>query len=154
MNLCGETDSGPQFFSPSRVQAARDCQRAKETEEAKRLQAIADKKVAVAANKLRKENEKKEREASTASRRAEAERKKADKEAKKLHLQEARLAAEQLHQESTMPRKSQKGSKKVLAQRKKTMQRRHDLSTAPQDKEVISGASRTRTIRRPSRYNM
>ena len=97
LNLCGETDSGPQFFSSSRVQAARDCQRAKETEEAKRLQAIVDKKVAAAADKLRKKNEKKEREASTASRRAEAERKKADKEAKKLRLQEARLAAEQLH---------------------------------------------------------
>ena len=128
--MCGETDSGPQFFNPSRVQAARDCQRAKETEENKRLQAITNKKVAVATNKLRKENEKKVREASTASCRAEAERKKANKEAKKLRLQEARLAAEQIHQESMMPRKPQKGSKKVLAQQKKTMQRRHNLSTA------------------------
>ena len=105
LNLCSKTDPGPQFFSPSRVQAAWDCQRTKETEEAKRLQAIAEKQVAATANKLRKENEKKAREASTASRRAEAERKKADKEAKKLRLQEARLDAEQLHQESMMPMK-------------------------------------------------
>ena len=35
-NLVGEEGGGPQFFSPSRVQAARDYQVSKETEEAER----------------------------------------------------------------------------------------------------------------------
>ena len=61
LNLVGEDDIGPQFFSPCRIQAARDYQESKDAEEALRQQAIADKKVAAATKKLQKEKEKEER---------------------------------------------------------------------------------------------
>jgi len=60
LNLLGEEDNGPQFFSPSRVQAALEYQAEKEAlEHAERLR-IADKKAQQAANKVRKEAEKAE----------------------------------------------------------------------------------------------
>ena len=62
-------DHGPQFFSPCRIQAARDYQESKDTEEALRQQAIADKKVAGATKKLQKEKEKEEKAQNAAVRR-------------------------------------------------------------------------------------
>jgi hypothetical protein len=54
LNLLGESDSGPQFFSPARIKAARDYQAQKEAAELARKQQIADKK---AATQLRREQE-------------------------------------------------------------------------------------------------
>ena len=61
LNLLGENDVGPQFFSPQQVQAARDYQASKEAEEAQRQQDISDRKVLAATNKQLKEEEKLQR---------------------------------------------------------------------------------------------
>ena len=61
LNLLGEEDSGPQFFSPGRVRAAREQQEAKKVEEAQRQQDINTRKALAAANKQRKEIEKQQR---------------------------------------------------------------------------------------------
>ena len=66
LNLIGEEDSGPQLFSPTRVQAARDYQTSKETEESNRQQSITDRKIAAATKKAQKEKNKKERAIATA----------------------------------------------------------------------------------------
>ena len=58
LNLLGEDDSGPQFFSPGRVQGARDYQDQKDINEAQRQQDIADKKAAAAIKKAQKEADK------------------------------------------------------------------------------------------------
>lgn len=61
LNLVGEEDSGPQFFSPGRVQAARDRQTAKEEEKIQRQQQMEEKKASAAAARQQKEKEKAER---------------------------------------------------------------------------------------------
>ena len=58
LNLLGEEDSGPQFFSPQRVQAARQFQATKDTEEVLRQQQILDKKALAATRKAQKEEDK------------------------------------------------------------------------------------------------
>jgi hypothetical protein len=45
LNLVGEEDSGPQFFSPGRIQAARNWQATKEQEELQRQQNIIARKI-------------------------------------------------------------------------------------------------------------
>ena len=55
LNLLGEEDSGPQFFSPRRVQAAREFQAAKEEEEAQRQLDISEKRRQATAKRLQKE---------------------------------------------------------------------------------------------------
>ena len=51
MNLVGEEDSGPQFFSPGRIQRARDLQNEKEAHAQAERERIAEKKVKAAVNK-------------------------------------------------------------------------------------------------------
>ena len=54
LNLVGEENSEPQFFSPARVQAAREFQESKEIEEALRQQGINDRKTNAQIKKLEK----------------------------------------------------------------------------------------------------
>ncbi|SLM37363.1 hypothetical protein LPUS_07185 [Lasallia pustulata] len=58
LNLLGEKESGPQFFSPGRVTAARTWQAEKEEEEQQCRQDIESSKALVAFKKLQKEEEK------------------------------------------------------------------------------------------------
>jgi hypothetical protein len=51
LNLIGEEDRGPQFFSPSRVEAARAQQALKDAEEAQKQQSIQARKARAAVNK-------------------------------------------------------------------------------------------------------
>jgi hypothetical protein len=61
LNLLGEEDSGPQLFSPARIQAARDYQAIKEQEERQRQQDIIDRKALAATRRQQKEDEKAQR---------------------------------------------------------------------------------------------
>ena len=61
LNLLGEEDSGPQFFNPARIQAARDYQATKEQEEQQRQQDIIDRKTLAATKRQQKEDEKAQR---------------------------------------------------------------------------------------------
>ena len=58
LNLVGDEDVGPQFFSPARVEAARTWQALKDAEEVQRQQGIQDKKATAAMKKAQKEEEK------------------------------------------------------------------------------------------------
>jgi hypothetical protein len=83
LNLLLEDDVGPQFFSPSRVQAARRAQAQKEATEQAERQRIANKKAQVAANKARKEAEKAERALQAVLRRQHAQEEQARKASEK-----------------------------------------------------------------------
>ena len=61
LNLLGDGDSGPQFFSPSKVQAARDRLEAKEMERTQKQQELEGKKALTAAAKKQKEDDKAQR---------------------------------------------------------------------------------------------
>ena len=59
--LLGEEDTGPQFFSPGRVAAARAYQASKDDEKTRRQQDLAEKRAQLVFNKSLKEKEKQER---------------------------------------------------------------------------------------------
>ena len=59
LNLLGKERSKPQFFSPARIQAARDFQESKETIKALRQQVINNKKSAAACQKIMRKEKKK-----------------------------------------------------------------------------------------------
>ncbi|KAI9651542.1 MAG: hypothetical protein M1829_002692, partial [Trizodia sp. TS-e1964] len=61
LNLLGEAEFGPQFFSPGRIVAARAYQEEKEKEKEEKQREIGNKKAQQAANKLQKDKEKEER---------------------------------------------------------------------------------------------
>jgi hypothetical protein len=87
LNLLGEEDSGPQFFSPARVQAAKDWQAVKDTNEALRQQEIDYKKTLTAAKKQQKELDKIERARLLAERRQQA----AEIKAQKVVVKQAQI---------------------------------------------------------------
>ena len=58
LTLLGQEDSGPQFYSPIKVQAAREFQTVKEEAEIVRRQEIEERKAQAAAKKKQKEEEK------------------------------------------------------------------------------------------------
>ena len=93
LNLLGEEDSGPQFFSPQRVQAARQFQATKDTEEVLRQQQILDKKALAATRKAQKEEDKLHRAILAAKRRQLAAEASAQKAADKQAQKELREAA-------------------------------------------------------------
>ena len=153
LDLVGEDGGGPQLFSPSRVQAARDYQASKEAEEAERQQGIKDKKAAAAAKKEQKKKEKNEKADDVAARRQIHADTKARKAAEKQQLQEAKQAAAERKRQELVAENASKIPKRAGKQRKPQRQIVSEVAAAPRVEEVISGTSRTRTIYRPSRYN-
>ena len=149
LNLLGEEGSGPQFFSPTRIQAARDYQESKQTNEALRQQAVNDKKSAAACQKIIHKNKKKSGNPSTKSRRTVQ----AAPTAKSASLPNITAAVIDLTGPSVVTEKLQKSSKKAGKQRKTEAQTVSSRPTAPEQEIVISGKSRTRIIVRPNRYN-
>ena len=81
LNLVGEDDIGPQFYSPDRVRRALVFQGEKEAQEQADRNRIASKKAQSAANKVQKEAEKAVRAVQTAARRQHAQEEKARKAA-------------------------------------------------------------------------
>ena len=152
LNLLGIDDNGPQFFSPSWVQAARDYQTSKDADEAERQQGILNRKVDAAAKKLQKEKEKEEKAENAAVRRQLQVETAAQKAAKKLALQQAKQTAAALKKQQLATEKLLKIPKKAGKQRKTQAQIVNSDATAPEAEVVISGTSRTRTIHRPKRY--
>ena len=149
LNLLGEEDSGPQFFSPARIQAARDYQESKETNEALRKQEINDKKSAAACQKIVRESKEKSGNCSTRSNQTVL----AAPTAKSASPPNAAAAIVDLTVESTMTEKLQKSSKKAGKQRRGQAQTASSYASAPEQEVVISGRSRTRISMRLKRYN-
>jgi hypothetical protein len=84
LNLLGEEDCGPQFFSPRRIQAARLYRDAKEAIREADRQRITNKKSQAAANKVQKEAAKAERALQVEARRQHAQEEKVRKAEEKV----------------------------------------------------------------------
>src|SRR5947207_15911046 len=92
MNLVGEEDSEPQFFSPGCIQHARDLQNEKEAHAQAERERIAEKKVQATINKAQKEAAKAERALQAEARREHAAEEKGRKAEDKAGKQAARHA--------------------------------------------------------------
>jgi hypothetical protein len=153
LNLLGEEASGPQFFSPSRVQAARDHQATKEAEKQQELDAKAEKKAKAEANKLQKEKEKAQRAIERAERQQLAAEEKTRKAAEKQALQELKIvvnatksASRELKEKSILTKIPRK--RKVF-----TVSPTINASPAKRQKMVVSTTTRGRTVLRPQRFD-
>ena len=147
LNLVGEDDAGPQFFSPARIERARTFQANKDDKEAQRQQAISDRKAQALAKKHQKEKDKVERarialerrEAKAAENQARLELKKVTKEGRQRYLD--------LRRQFIEPSKVRKTRKKQVT--------RPTTAIITQDVEVVPVAtSRGRRIQRPQRFAM
>jgi len=111
LNLLGEEDVGPQFFSPSRVRAAREFQCAKDAAEKQQKIDKAAKKAEAAVLRAQREAERKEKALQRSQQKqaalAEKERKRAEREAQKAQ-KEAEKAAEAARKAALRNSKQQK----------------------------------------------
>lgn len=142
LNLLGVEDGGPQFFSPTKVQAARDFQATKEAEEALRRLNINEKKVAAAAKKEEKEKEKeRKREVAAEGRAAKAAERQVQKEAKE--------AAKQHDRTLSLPqRQSTKATRAPMSPKEQSKQR--TVAVVVEEEEVVCAVtSRGRQTRKP-----
>jgi hypothetical protein len=150
LNLIGKNDSGPQFFSPNRIQLARDYQDQKDLIEAQRQQDIANRKDQSALKKAQKEADKVQR----AINRDIAIKAKAEKAKEKLAQTEAKKAAKEAkhhRSDQTGPSiRSHKGPHRV----KKQPNRRISIAAVAVAKKAVSANSRGRMIHRPQRFDI
>jgi hypothetical protein len=152
LNLVGEEDKGPQFFSPGRVQAARDLLAAKEAEDARLEQEKADKRVEQAVKKAQKEKEKKEKAEAAAKRKAAAAEARAQKAAEIQLRKEAREAAKRDKAQKPRQRKVPAKTTKARAPARKSLGGNGDVVVAEEVEEVITSSTRTRAVKRPARF--
>jgi hypothetical protein len=119
LNLVGETDTGPQFFSPSRVHQAKEYSEEIKTQEEAERDRIAAKKVTAAENKVRKEQEKAERALRTAERRRVAAEKRIQQAVDIQARKELRKAAQTPYRDRIPPTKVTKSTPKPKTTTKK-----------------------------------
>ena len=113
LNLLGEEDSGPQLFSPSRVQAAKAFQAQKEAVEEEKKTAVAEKKAQAVANKLQKEKDKQEKALRRAIQRQQTQVVKEQKKAEIQARKATREAAKKLEEQTRLERINSKKPKKA-----------------------------------------
>jgi hypothetical protein len=159
LNLIGqEDDNGPQFFSPSAIQAARRFQEDKENEEALQKQVKADEKARKALEKEQDERDKKERALERARKRAEA---KSEKERKATERKEAALirkAEKEACKADALATKSTKlASKAIKTSRKASLGKRRlvestiEVGSSPVAKRARFETSRGRAVITPTK---
>ena len=162
LNLLGEDDVGPQFWSPCRIQAALRFQDEKDAKEQANQQRIADNKAQAVANKSKKEAKKAERALQTAARRQHALEEKARKAKEKAQKQAQRQAEKEA---KALAKASKKAAKPTT-----TCKARPPLPKTPKKQVVVNESSsgkkgsprsvkpvpvkssRTRTVRMPQRF--
>ena len=152
LNLLGEEDSGPQFSSLGRVQAAREFQTAKEDEETQRQLDINEKRRQATAKRLLKEKEKLQKAIITQEKRklaAEAKvAKAAEKQTQKGLVEAANSSPKEqvgLQKQSTEPNKVQKTQKNQL-------KRPTCVIITKEVDEVVLTTSTGRRVQRPGRF--
>jgi hypothetical protein len=154
LNLLGEGGSGPQFFSPGRVQAARDHQATKEAEKQLELDIKAEKKAKAEAARLQKQKEKTQRAIERAEKQRLAAEEKTRKTIEKQALQELKTVAKTA---KTASRELQEPSILAKASRKhkiSTISPPIDPSPATKQKVVVSKTTRGRAVLRPQRFDL
>ena len=152
LNLVGEKEAGPQFWSPSKVQAARDYQASKEKEEKQRKQEIVDRKALAAAKKTQKEQEKVKRAAIMAERRKVAAEARVTKEAEKQARAAAKQEALKQKQQQLGQQKQFTGSTKASKTSKKQARRPVQMVVVPEVEVVVTATSRGRQVQKPRRF--
>lgn len=159
LNLLGEDDVGPQFFSPSRVLAARQFQAQKEAAEQAERQRIADKKAQAATNKARKEAAKAERALQVVLRRQHAQEERARKEAERAARQATKQALSAAKQAEIQAKKADRLAQKPAPKPKKRASPKKKLVVVSNVGGIQMGVkvasprtTRTRAIVLPQRY--
>ena len=145
LNLVGEQDSGPQWFSPARIQRARDAQGAKEAEKEAQESARLDKKAETVARKSEQEEAKVQRV-------AERERKRVERKQEEEARKEARSKAKELREAAAANRKR---STALTGPRKRRIEEVVDLVDVggeEEEEEPVRTNSRGRAIQRPKRF--
>ena len=145
LNLVGDEDTGPQFFSPARVEAARAWQALKDVEEAQRQQEIQDRKAIVATKKAQKEEEKVRKQQIAIERRLQKAANQQVQTALKESLNSAKTKQVAISKQSIKLPKAQ-------SKRNKPPTKPHEVIVLDQGEGVISASSSGRTIQRPKRF--
>lgn len=138
LNLTRDEDSGPQFFSPARVEAARTWQASKDAEEVQRQQSIQESKAAIAMKKLEKQKIATEKRIQKA----------AEKQLQKS-FQDSLIRYKRIDKSSLKPTtkltKSQNRRTKQLKKRGKSV-------VVDREEDVVLATSSGRRVRRPMRF--
>ena len=153
LNLLGEDDSGAQFFSPIRVQAAREYQAIKEEDELIKRQGITERKAQAAAKKKQKEEDKEKRAAAAAERRRIAEDTKAAKAAEKQAQIELRETAKRKKEERARLFKVTKKPSQPRKIAKKQVNRPITTINKEEIMEEVRTTLRGRLVHRPKRLD-
>jgi hypothetical protein len=122
LNLVGEGDVGPQFYSPCRVRHALDVQDEKEVEEQANRDRITSKKAQSASNKVQKEAEKAARALQTTARRQHAQEEKDHKAAESAQKAIERQAKKEAKLAEAQAKKAAKLAKTLIPKPKAAVQ--------------------------------
>ncbi len=152
LNLCGEQDSGPQFYGPEEVKAAQDYQASKEVEEEQRKQEIIDKKEQAAAKRVQKEKERVERAAITAAKRKAAAEARAIREEEKRAWAGAKAEALRQKKEQLRLWGQSTGSKEARKTPKKQARKSVPVVIEQEEEVAVMATSRGRQVQKPQRF--
>ena len=152
LNLLGQETSGPQFFSPTKIQAARDTLDAKETEKQQKQLDLGEKRALAAVVKVQKEMEKAERMEKAKEKRKLAAEAKKIKEAEKRAEKEAKMRASRPGGEGSTSRNqdSEASSPKKKGKIKASVIR--PPMVVEEVEEVNLATARGRQVRRPKKF--
>ena len=153
LNLLGENDSGAQFFSPGRIQAAREWQTQKATNEATRQQEIANAKALAVTKKAQKEADKLQRSIASMRRRQLAAEVKVQKAINRQAQQELKQAASTIGTSKSGSYKQSGSTPKGPKPIRKQIDSINTEKSTAQQKEVVLVTSRGRHVHRPLRFD-
>jgi hypothetical protein len=159
LNLIGlEDDSGPQFFSPSQIQAARKFLEDKEDEEALQKQVKADEKARKALEREKKEVEKKERALERERKRKEAKSEKERKATERKKEALIRKAEKEAYKADALATKATKLASRTLKTsnqvglgKRKLVESTIVVGSGPVAKKVRLETSRGRAVITPAK---
>ncbi|KAI9681739.1 MAG: hypothetical protein M1829_000484 [Trizodia sp. TS-e1964] len=152
LNLVGEEDSGPQFFSPGRITAARAFQEEKDQIEELRRQGIETRKRKAASKKAEKEKEKLLKAAATMVKQKLAAKAKAAKAAQVEARKEQREKAAMVKKASLRIPRSPIGTPKACKLPKEPNNRLCKAVASREEEVVQMATSRGRAVKLPGRY--
>ena len=152
LNLLGKEDSGPQFFSPGRVQAARAYQASKDEEKSRKQEDMAEKRAQTVANKTLKDKEKQKRALIAAKKRQFNEERREARAVEKQAQNELRSAASRPKQLMIRLKLPSTGPKQVDKHQMQA-QEASGKAVVPEGGEgAISTTSRGRRVRAPKHF--
>ena len=152
LNLCGEEDSGPQFYGLEEVKAVQDHQALKEVEEEQRKQEIIDKKEQAAARKVPKEKERVKQAVTTAAKQKAAVKARAIREEEKRACAEVKVEASRQKEEQLRLQGQSIGSREAQKTPKKQAKRSVPVVIEQEEEVTVMATSRGRQVQKPRRF--